>query len=56
MFFCQDLGLAMTAANTTGAPVPLGGLAGQFYKVLCMSGYAKKDFSSVYKFISEEKS
>jgi len=49
----KDLGLVQNAATATGSPNPLGSLAHQIYRVLTNSGYAEKDFSSVYKFLSE---
>ena len=50
----KDLGLVQSAATATGSPNPLGSLAHQIYRVLTNSGYAEKDFSSVYKFLSEQ--
>jgi len=50
----KDLGLVQNAATATQSPNPLGSLAHQIYRVLTNSGYAEKDFSSVYKFLSEE--
>jgi len=51
----KDLGLVQNAATATASPNPLGSLAHQIYRVLTNSGYAEKDFSSVYKFLSEQK-
>jgi len=50
----KDLGLVQNAATETKSPNPLGSLAHQIYRVLTNSGYAEKDFSSVYKFLSEQ--
>ncbi|KAJ3415228.1 hypothetical protein HDV05_005368 [Chytridiales sp. JEL 0842] len=49
----KDLGLAVEAAKEVKATVLLGGLAGQVYtQVSGTSGFEKKDFSSVYKWLS----
>jgi len=50
----KDLGLVQNAATETKSPNPLGSLAHQIYRLLTNGGYAEKDFSSVYKFISEQ--
>jgi len=50
----KDLGLVQTAATETKSATPLGSLAHQIYRILTNSGYAEKDFSSVYKFISQK--
>ena len=50
----KDLGLVQNAATATGSPNPLGSLAHQIYRTLTNSGFAEKDFSSVYKFLSEQ--
>lgn len=51
----KDLGLAQDAATKTFSPTPLGSLAHQIYRVMCNSGLAEKDFSSVFKLLQEEK-
>lgn len=48
----KDLGLALAAATSAKAPVPLGALAAEIYKLMSASGYAGKDFSSVYEFLN----
>uniref|UniRef100_T2MFU1 3-hydroxyisobutyrate dehydrogenase n=1 Tax=Hydra vulgaris TaxID=6087 RepID=T2MFU1_HYDVU len=50
----KDLGLAQNAATSTRSATPLGSLAHQTYRVMCNRGYAKLDFSSVYKFLRED--
>lgn len=47
----KDLGLAQTAATRVKAPLPLGGPSHQVYLTMQSNGWAKKDFSSVYKFL-----
>ncbi|KAA3682243.1 3-hydroxyisobutyrate dehydrogenase [Paragonimus westermani] len=49
----KDLGLAQQASTMTGCPTPLGSAAHQLYRILCQSGYAQKDFSSIYQFLSK---
>ncbi|KAF5400473.1 3-hydroxyisobutyrate dehydrogenase mitochondrial [Paragonimus heterotremus] len=49
----KDLGLAQQASTMTGCPTPLGSVAHQLYRILCQSGYAQKDFSSIYQFLSK---
>ncbi|KAF2368219.1 3-hydroxyisobutyrate dehydrogenase [Trinorchestia longiramus] len=49
----KDLGLALDAAVSTTSPTPLGGLALQVYRLMAGSGYAEKDFSSVFEFLQE---
>jgi 3-hydroxyisobutyrate dehydrogenase-like beta-hydroxyacid dehydrogenase len=46
----KDLGLANDAATRTATPTPLGSLAYQLYSNMVNSGFADKDFSSVYQF------
>ncbi|KAM8882802.1 3-hydroxyisobutyrate dehydrogenase, mitochondrial-like [Synchiropus picturatus] len=50
----KDLGLAQNSATNTKTAIPLGSLAHQIYRVMCSSGYAKKDFSAVFQFLREE--
>jgi 3-hydroxyisobutyrate dehydrogenase len=47
----KDVGLAVTAANKTKAPLPLGGQALQIYNLLSNHGYANKDFASIFEFL-----
>lgn len=51
----KDLGLAAEAASSAGVPLPLGKDAQAIYKLLSVSGYGSKDFSSVYEFLKERK-
>lgn len=51
----KDIGLAQSAAIATQTPTPLGAQALQMYRTLCNQGYAGKDFSSVFQFLSEKK-
>lgn len=53
-FSLQDLGLAQAVANSTKTATPLGALSLQLYRLMCQSGYAGKDFSSVFKFIEDQ--
>ena len=48
----KDLGLAGDAAKSVNAPLPLGGTAYNMYNIMNNSGYGKKDFGSVYKYLS----
>jgi len=50
----KDLGLAQNASTATKSATPMGSLAHQIYRVMCNRGYAKLDFSSVYKFLRED--
>eukprot|EP00047_Mylnosiga_fluctuans_P012406 m.25856 g.25856 ORF g.25856 m.25856 type:complete len:319 (-) comp4215_c0_seq2:36-992(-) len=50
----KDLGLAMNAAAGSKTNTPLGSLANQVYQLACSKGYADKDFSSMYKFLTEK--
>lgn len=52
----KDLGLAQDAATKSLTPTPLGSLAHQIYRVMCNSGLAEKDFSSVFQFLQERSS
>eukprot|EP01138_Halocafeteria_seosinensis_P015187 gb/GECG01015500.1/.p1 GENE.gb/GECG01015500.1/~~gb/GECG01015500.1/.p1 ORF type:complete len:342 (+),score=48.80 gb/GECG01015500.1/:1-1026(+) len=48
----KDLGLAGDAAKSVNAPLPLGGAAYNMYNIMNNAGYGKKDFGSVYKYLS----
>ncbi|ORX84405.1 3-hydroxyisobutyrate dehydrogenase [Basidiobolus meristosporus CBS 931.73] len=51
----KDMGLAINAANDSKTPVLLGGLAHQVYhQVMKTTGYERKDFSIVYKWLNEK--
>ncbi|KAK2177228.1 hypothetical protein NP493_612g02000 [Ridgeia piscesae] len=50
----KDLGLAQNAATSTKCPTPLGSAAHQIYRLMCNSGYDKKDFSSAILFLQEK--
>jgi len=50
----QDLGLAQNSATATLSPNPMGSLAHQIYRMMCNSGFAKKDFASVFLFLQEQ--
>ncbi|XP_060077816.1 3-hydroxyisobutyrate dehydrogenase, mitochondrial-like [Ylistrum balloti] len=50
----KDLGLAQSAATGTKSAIPLGSLSHQIYRTMTNSGYAKKDFSSAFKFLQGE--
>jgi 3-hydroxyisobutyrate dehydrogenase-like beta-hydroxyacid dehydrogenase len=45
--------LAMEAANSIKARLPLGAEAHQLYGLLCEQGYADKDFSVVFEFLTK---
>jgi len=49
----KDLGLAVTAADESKSFIPLGELSQKIYQQMVESGYDKKDFSSVYKWLNE---
>jgi 3-hydroxyisobutyrate dehydrogenase len=49
----KDLGLAMDAAKSVKARIPLGALSHQVYGLLCEHGYAEKDFSVVYEYLTK---
>ena len=51
----KDLGLAQDAATRSKTATPMGSLAHQIYRIMVESGYADKDFSSTYKFLSKMK-
>jgi 3-hydroxyisobutyrate dehydrogenase len=50
----KDLRLAYDAADRTETHTPLGSLAYKLYSTMVTSGFADKDFSSVYKFFVED--
>jgi len=50
----KDLGLAQDAATRTGSATPLGSQALHMYRIMCNSGYAPLDFSSVFQFLSKD--
>jgi 3-hydroxyisobutyrate dehydrogenase len=47
----KDLGLAQNSATATQCPTPMGSLAHQIYRIMCNSGYGKRDFASVFLFL-----
>jgi len=50
----KDLGLAQNAATSAQVAIPLGSLSYQLYRILVQSPrYQTKDFSSIFKFLSE---
>nr|XP_002130423.1 3-hydroxyisobutyrate dehydrogenase, mitochondrial-like [Ciona intestinalis] len=49
----KDLGLSQQAASATNSLTPMGASALQMYRMLCEKGFGEKDFSSVFKFLSE---
>ncbi len=51
----KDVGLAVNAANSVKAPLPLGGSALQWYNLLSKSGAGNKDFSYIYEFLANKK-
>lgn len=51
----KDLNLAQTAAISNKAITPMGSLALHVYNLMCQNGYDAKDFSSVYKFLEQNK-
>jgi len=50
----KDLGLAQDAATRTGSATPLGSQALHTYRIMCNSGYAGLDFSSVFQFLTKD--
>lgn len=50
----KDLGLAQAAATNTQSPAPLGSMAHQIYRLMCNSGLAEKDFSSIFLLLQEQ--
>lgn len=51
MLMRKDLGLAISAANRTTTPLPLGSAAHSLYNIISQSDLASKDFSVVYEFL-----
>jgi 3-hydroxyisobutyrate dehydrogenase len=51
----KDLSLAQNASIETQTPTPMGGMAYNLYKLLCINGYSKKDFAVVYKYFEQQK-
>lgn len=51
----KDLGLASSAAQETSSSTLLGNMAYSIYRLMCSHGYSAKDFSSVYRFIQDQK-
>jgi len=49
----KDLGLAVEAAMSAGASIPLGELARNLYAMNSRAGHGKLDFSSVVKLVSD---
>ena len=49
----KDLGLAHDAAQAAGVDVPLGAFSQEIYKTICDAGLDKKDFGSIFKYLSE---
>jgi len=47
----KDVGLAISAAIKTKAPLPLGSQALQVYNMISNHGYGNKDFSSIFDFL-----
>jgi 3-hydroxyisobutyrate dehydrogenase len=47
----KDLKLAQDAADSTGAPTPLGGAAEAIYTELVNAGFGGKDFSIVLQML-----
>lgn len=50
----KDLGLAQNSATATLSPNPMGSLAHQIYRMMCNSGFDKKDFASVFLFLQQQ--
>lgn len=49
----KDLTLVQNIAADSKVAVPLGSLAYQLYRILDSKGYSNKDFSIIYKYLSE---
>lgn len=47
----KDLGLALDAAKSVGAPLPTGSAAFAIYEIMLNAGMGGKDFSSIYAFL-----
>ncbi|EKX46539.1 hypothetical protein GUITHDRAFT_152397 [Guillardia theta CCMP2712] len=52
----KDLLLALQAAADTKMPLPIGSAVAQVYTVMHNKGYGEKDFSSIFEFLSKNKS
>ena len=52
----KDLGLAVDAAKAVNAPLALGSLTHSVYTLMTNTGYAGKDFSSVYQMLNTDES
>jgi 3-hydroxyisobutyrate dehydrogenase len=50
----KDMGLALGAAKAVGAPLPTGQTAFEAYDSVCTAGEGGRDFSYVYKMLSEK--
>ncbi|XP_059933712.1 3-hydroxyisobutyrate dehydrogenase, mitochondrial-like [Mesoplodon densirostris] len=50
----KDLGLTQDSATSTNSSILLGTQAHQIYRMICVKGSSKKDFSSVFQFLREE--
>lgn len=50
----KDLRLAMQAANSVDAAIPLGGMATELYELFVKHGYGEMDFSGIIKLVAEE--
>ncbi|XP_063222327.1 3-hydroxyisobutyrate dehydrogenase, mitochondrial isoform X2 [Bacillus rossius redtenbacheri] len=51
----KDLSIAQNAATSCHAPISLGALAHQIYRIMVTNGFGDKDFSSVFELLSEKK-
>ena len=51
----KDVRLSQAAAEATGVPTPLAAMALSLYEQAMASGYADKDFSAVFKWLTEQK-
>jgi 3-hydroxyisobutyrate dehydrogenase len=50
----KDLGLAVQAAHSVKASLPLGGPAMQLYTLLSAHGRGSLDFSCVYEYLQKQ--
>ncbi|HUN48809.1 MAG TPA: 3-hydroxyisobutyrate dehydrogenase [Stellaceae bacterium] len=51
----KDLKLAQQAAQATGAATPMGAEAAALFQLLVGSGFGRKDFSVIYRFLGGER-
>ena len=51
----KDTKLAQAAADATGSPTPLAAMALSFYQAVVDAGHGAKDFSVVFRWLSEQK-